>query len=96
MDDTERAMLERVPLAEGVLWLWRHVLDESFLQGVWGDHRGRCYDHMISFPMLVTLVHEALLHYGSGRASFVKHAEAGTLGASLQAVYGKLGRTRWR
>lgn len=93
MDDTERAMLERVPLAEGVLWLWRHVLDESFLQDVWDDHRGRCYDHMISFPMLVTLVHEALLHYGSGRASFVKHAEAGTLGASLQAVYGKLGRT---
>ena len=92
MEDLERAMLARVPLAEGVLWLWRHVLDEAALQEVWDENRGRCYDRVITFPMLVMLVHDALLRYASARESFLKHAEAETFAASLQAAYGKLSR----
>ena len=82
-----------MPLAEAVLWVWRWIADEGFLQAVFEQERGRCYEQVIRFPVLVQLIADALLeHEGSGRKSFQRGQEAGDLATSLQAAYEKLGR----
>src|SRR5262245_16180058 len=82
----------RMPLAEAALSMWRFVFDERRLDGLWEQHRGRCYEKVISFPTMTHLVAEALLQYGgSGRRSFEKNKEAGQLESSVQAAFGKLG-----
>jgi hypothetical protein len=93
MDETTKAMLARMPLAEAVLWLWRWITDEERLVRVWEAHRGRCYQKVISFAVIVQLMADALLEYGgSGRRSFEKGVENGELEATIQAAYRKLGR----
>ena len=88
-----RDVLTRLPLAEAVLWVWRWIADEAFLQAVFHRERGRCYEQVIRFPVLVQLIADALLeHEGSGRKSFQRGQEQGQLEASLQAAYEKLGR----
>lgn len=93
MDALRREVVERMPLAEAALVVWRFVFDEERLQALWERHRGRCYEQMISFPTMTHLVGEALLQYnGSGRRSFEKNIESGRLETSFQAAFGKLGR----
>lgn len=88
-----RDVLTRLPLAEAVLWLWRWVADEAVLQELFNRERGRCYEQVLRFPVLVQLIADALLeHRGSGRKSFQRGQEDGQLATSLQAVYEKLGR----
>ena len=88
-----RAVLTRLPLAEAVLWVWRWMADEAFLQELFSRERGRCYEQVIRFPVLVQLMADALLeHEGSGRKSFQRGQEQGQLATSLQAAYEKLGR----
>src|SRR5467141_2375296 len=85
--------LARLPLAESVLLLWQQVADASFLQGLFDEHRGRCYDKVLSFPSLVQLIADALLQYdGSARASFEHALEDEALAVSIPAAYGKLRR----
>jgi Transposase DDE domain len=93
MDRLERDVIARLPLAEAVLLVWSHLADETFLRDLFEAHRGRCYQKVLTFPVLVSLIAEALLeHGGSGRQSFERAAEDGQLQASIQAAYGKLGR----
>ena len=92
MDEFDRKAVSRMPLAEGVVWLWRSVLDEALLERIWESHRGRCWTNELTFSSIVQLVHDALLNYDSGRECFQKHRADGTLSASLQAAYGKLSR----
>jgi hypothetical protein len=92
MEAIGKDVLARMPLAQAVLWLWRHVTAGERLQLIWQRFRGRNYDKLILFPTLVGLISDALLQYGSGRRSFEKGFEAGILPASFQAAYGKLGR----
>jgi len=93
MDRPSREVLRRMPLAEGVLLLWRWATSEERLEGLWNRTRGRCYEKIISFSLMVHLIADALLHYeGSGRRSFQKNIESGELEATLAAAYGKLGR----
>jgi hypothetical protein len=93
MESPSKEVLARMPLAEAVLWLWRWVMCEDRLQGLWARYRGRCYERSISFGLMVQLVADALLQYrGSGRRSFEKRIETHDLAASYQAAYGKLGR----
>jgi len=93
MDCRFREVAARMPLAEAVLWLWRWVTSEDRLQSMWERHRGRCYKKIISFSLMVHLIADALLRYeGSGRRSFEKNVESGTLPASVTAAYGKLRR----
>src|SRR5437868_13676551 len=85
--------LARLPLAESVLLLWQQVADAAFLQGLFDQHRGRCYDKVLSFPSLVQLIADALLqHAGSARDSFEHALEDDALGVALPAAYGQL---RW-
>jgi hypothetical protein len=82
-----------MPLAEAVLLLWRWVADEEHLQGVFERWRGRCYEKVISFTLMVHLIADALLHYaGSARQSFRRAKERSELTASVRAAYGKLSR----
>jgi hypothetical protein len=69
-------VLARMPLAEAVLTLWCWVADSTFLDQVFDENRGRCYEKVLSFSLIVRLIRDALLeHEGSGRKSF-EHAEA--------------------
>jgi Transposase DDE domain len=93
MDDLARTVLARLPLAEAVLLVWSWIAEEGFLQGLFAQHRGRCYDKALSFPVLVQLIADALLEDGgSARQAFERADEAGQLPASIQAAYKKLGR----
>lgn len=93
MDGFSREALARLPLAEAVLRLWRWCADEDFLQGLYQCWRGRSYEKVLSFPVLVDLVADALLkHNGSARQSFERAAEVDALPTSMVAAYGKLRR----
>jgi hypothetical protein len=93
MDDFAREALRRLPLAEAALRVWEWITNEAFLGEVFKKYRGRCYQKVLSFPVMVFLMAEALLHYrGSGRRSFEKGKEDGTLETSIAAAFGKLRR----
>jgi hypothetical protein len=88
-----QALWAKMPLAEAVLQVFRFVGDETRLQALFAQQRGRCYEETIRFPDLVTLIGAALLeHGGSANQSFTRGQETGTLTASKVAAYGKLGR----
>jgi Transposase DDE domain len=88
-----RPTLARLPLAEAVLTLWRWVADAASLDQIFDAHRGRCYQKILTFSLIVSLVRDALLEYGgSGRKSFDEAQDRGELDASIRAAYGKLGR----
>lgn len=93
MSDFEREACQRLPLAEAALRLLDYVLRDDFLAQVFDRHRGACYEKVITFPVLVQLIADALLeHRGSGHRSFTRAQENGTLEASIVAAYGKLSR----
>ena len=89
----QRDLLSRLPLAEAVLLLFGHVLDGPSLERVFDGHRGRCYERELGFATLTNLTRDALVrHGGSGRASFERAAEAGTLPVAVNTAYAKLAR----
>ncbi len=93
MDRPSPEMLKRMPLAEGVLWLWNWTTDETRLQSLWRRFRGACYEKLLSFATMVRLITDALLNCGgSGRRSFEKSDERGDLPCSVQAAFKKLAR----
>ncbi len=86
-------VMARMPLAEAVLTIWRWIADEKHLESLFERHRGRAYQRVLSFPLLVQLIADAIIqHGGSGRRSFERAKQAGTLTVSVQAAYGKLRR----
>ena len=93
MDRPSKEMLARMPLAEAVLLLWRWITSEQRMQNLWDRYRGRCYEKIITFALMVHLTGDALLKYnGSGRRAFEKAIEDDELEASVQASFKKLGR----
>src|SRR5687768_10286351 len=95
MDGTtfQSELLSRLPLAQAVFRLFAYALPEPFLQELYEEHRGRCYERALTFPQLVYLVRDALLvHEGSGHQSFLRADEAGELPVAVQNAYGKLAR----
>ena len=85
-------VLRRLPLAEAVLTAYQWALDDSFLADIWKRFRGRCYEKLISFSSMVSLVFDALVCYGSGRQAFHQGQQREVLVASMQAAYQKLGK----
>jgi len=82
-----------MPLAEAVLTLWRWVADATVLDQVFNEHRGRGDEKILTFPILVYLIRDALMEFnGSGRRTIEKAEELGQLETSFRAVYGKLER----
>lgn len=88
-----QAVWAKLPLADAVLQVFRYIGDDARLQAIFNKERGRCYDDVIRFPNLVTLIGDAILEYGgSGNQSFSRAKENGELTASKVAAYGKLSR----
>lgn len=86
-------VFQHLPLAEAVLSLWSFVMQPEFLEDVFERNRGRSFCDVVTFPMLVELIGDALLqHGGSGRQAFVTGVEQNVLSACPEAVYGKLRR----
>ena len=84
MDGLDGELLARMPLAEAVLLVWRYIADEEQLQAVFEAHRGRCYEDIIRFSVMVQLIADALLeHEGSGNQSFSRARESGALTATM-------------
>lgn len=93
MDDLARMALARLPLAEACLKLWAWVCSEEELGKVFNKHRGKSFEMVITFPVMVYLIANALWnHKGSGRGSFEEAETDGVLEASIQAAFGKLRR----
>jgi hypothetical protein len=93
MDGAMRKIVGRLPLAEGVLWLWGWIADDAFLGDLYQRWRGRSYEKVLTFPTFVHLIADALLkREGSARQSFERADEVDALPTSIQAVYGKLRR----
>lgn len=93
MDGLARRVMARMPLAEAVLFLWRWVADEEFLDRLYEQHRGHGFTRVLTFPVLVYLLADALLvREGSGREAFESAREEGQLPVSIVAAYGKLRR----
>jgi hypothetical protein len=60
---------------------------------VFAEYRGRSFEETLTFARFVDLIGDALVeHEGSGRQSFSRAQEQGTLATSSEAVYGKLRR----
>jgi hypothetical protein len=93
MEAIDQSVWRRVPLAEGVLTLWRFVADPKHLEDLFQRLRQRCYTKILEFTTLVQLMHDALLVYrGSGRQAFEHAREEEQLPVSVQAAFGKLRR----
>jgi Transposase DDE domain len=88
-----RLLLSRLPLADAVLAIAAQILHRDSLDSIFREHRGRCFEHLLSFEAFVSLIGDALLeHRGSGRQCFQRAQERGELPTSIEAVYGKLRR----
>lgn len=93
MDAMDSSAWQRVPLAEAVLTLWRFAVGKVQLEDLFQRLRQRCYTKILEFPVLVQLMHDALLVYrGSGRQCFEHAQEDGQWPVSIQAAFGKLRR----
>lgn len=93
MNDFVATVAQRLPLAQATLALLDYVTDDAFLHDLFQRQRQASYEKVISFPLFVHLIADALLqHDGSGHQSFRRAQEDGSLDASVQAMYGKLGR----
>jgi Transposase DDE domain len=89
----DREACRRLPLAEAAWRLLDFVTQDEFLAGVFARHRGHSYEDLISFPLFVHLLGDALVqHHASAHQSFTRAQEEGDLTASLAAAYGKLAR----
>jgi hypothetical protein len=86
-------VLERLPLAEGVLAVMRYALETDALNQLYERERGRCYENVLSFADFVRLMGDALLGTTrSARESLLAAAEQQTLPVTPRAFYGKLAR----
>jgi hypothetical protein len=93
VDAYARETLQRLPLADAALSLWAYVLQPAFLAQMVAQYRGRSFEDTLTFARFVDLIGDALLaQEGSGRPSFTRAKEQGTLPTSSEAVDGKLRR----
>lgn len=91
--DFQQEVCQRLPLADAVLRLGQFILSDEQLNDIFQQHRARSYEKVISFPLFVNLIGDALLeHEGNGHQAFTRAIEEGELEACMQAAYGKLRR----
>lgn len=64
MNDFERELMRRSPLAACVLETCDYIFDDAFLRSTWEAHRGRCYEDVLTFEDFLRLMRDALVHHG--------------------------------
>ncbi|MFM7055700.1 MAG: transposase [Planctomycetota bacterium] len=83
-----------LPLAEAAHVLLCECLDRERLTSIYEKHRGRSYERIISFPVMVELISDSLMNQGgSACRTFSRAQEVGDPETSRVAAYRKLGRT---
>ena len=60
----ERELIRRSPLAGAVLSLYDFVFDDVLLKSIWDQHRGRCYEDVLTFSDMLVLTRDALVRHG--------------------------------
>ena len=94
MNDFERELMRRSPLAACVLETCDFVFDDAFLRSVWGGHRGRCYEDVLTFEDFIRLMRDALVnHGGSAHQVFLDLERRGAQPCDESNFYRKLART---
>ncbi len=93
MDAFERELARRSPLAACVLETADHVFDSSFLQNVYENNRGRCYEDTLSFEQFLELTRDALIrHEGSAHQLFLELEATDSHPVNESNFYRKLAR----
>jgi hypothetical protein len=91
--DYDAATLERLPLAHAALRVLHFALEADALDDLFERHRGRGYEHHLSFSTLVHLLRDALLSpTDSARQTFEAAVADERSPVSEAALYGKLAR----
>ena len=86
-------LVSALPLAEATCCLLREIMDDRRLTELFNKHRGRSYQKVITFPVMVRMIGDALLQEeGTAHRVFARAGEDGELEASMVAAYGKLAR----
>ena len=94
MDAFEMELLRRSPLAAATLETCDFVFDDAMLDALYQEHRGHCYEDVLTFPRFLGLVRDALLrHDGSGHRLFVELERDRAQPVDESNFYRKLART---
>src|SRR6266851_3766500 len=84
-------VLAELPLAESFYTLWGYLATDQVLEDLFKLHRGKCYEDVLTFPELVSVLVDAITHYhGSGNRAIIKALERNHLSVQHRATYGKL------
>ncbi len=51
MEDLQRELLARTPLATSVLYLWKWLAEKTWLEDFFERHRRPCYERIVSFSL---------------------------------------------
>lgn len=93
MDAFDTQLKDRLPLACATLELFDYAFDEQLLVRIYEQHRGRCYTDCLSFPVLLSLLRDALLqHEGRAHRLFVELERDGLEPVDESNFYRKLSR----
>jgi len=94
MDEFERELMRRSPLAGCVLEISDFLFDKQLLDAVYGRHRGRCYEDVLSFGEFLLLTRDALVrHDGSAHKLFLELEREAKHPVDESNFYRKLART---
>lgn len=94
MDEFERELMRRSPLAGCVLEISDFLFDKQLLDALYGRHRGRCYEDVLSFGEFLLLTRDALVrHDGSAHKLFLELEREGKHPVDESNFYRKLART---
>lgn len=94
MDAFAKELMRRSPLASAVLEICDHLFDDRFLERIWQEHRGRCYEDVLRFQNFLQLMRDALIrHGGSAHKLFVHLQSRDAAPIDESNFYRKLART---
>jgi len=93
-DAFERELIKRSPLAAGVLDMSAYIFNDQLLKAIWDEHRGRCYEDVLTFSTMIRLMRDALIRYGgSAHGLFLELESRKEEPVDESNFYRKLSRT---
>ena len=76
MDAFITELMRRSSLATATLDLCDYIFDDSLLDDIWKQHRGRCYQDVLKFPDFLRLMRDALTRHGGSAHRLFVHLES--------------------
>ena len=87
MQTFERAVCQRLPLADAVFRLLDFCTEAGFLDDVFDRHRGRSYEDILTFPQFVRVISDTLLgRQRTAQQHFQDAQDHGTLPTCVEAL----------